>query len=105
MQPDSPAAEYATDKGRDDGGRVMSHEDDDTRSSTDSVETQTGVKKVEAVSMTWSKWGLIIAYVGYARCCSYLSLEEPGSSISIFHLIGAIGFLQWIISCKPFHLT
>lgn len=28
------------------------------------VKTQDGVKAMEAVSMTWSKWGLIVAYLG-----------------------------------------
>ena len=49
--------------------RMASHDDDDDdddmRSSADSTETQRGVKRVEAVSQTWTKWGLVWAYVGY----------------------------------------
>lgn len=38
--------------------------DGDDRSSLSSDDAQTGVKRVEAVSLTWTKWGLIAAYVG-----------------------------------------
>jgi hypothetical protein len=28
---------------------------------------QAGVQNIEAVSMTWTKWGLILAYIGYVH--------------------------------------
>ena len=28
-------------------------------------DAQAGVKNIEAISMTWTKWGLIFAYAGY----------------------------------------
>lgn len=37
---------------------------EDSRSSLSSDETQTGVKNIEAVSQTWTKWSLIAAYFG-----------------------------------------
>lgn len=35
---------------------------DDTESTVSSA--QEGVKRIEAVAMSWSKWGLICAYIG-----------------------------------------
>jgi hypothetical protein len=32
-----------------------------------SDDAQAGVKNIEAVSMTWKKWGLIAAYVRFVR--------------------------------------
>ena len=32
-----------------------------------SRDAQAGVKNIEAVSMTWTKWGLIAAYFGYGK--------------------------------------
>ena len=40
-------------------------DDDDVRSSNDSTETQRGVKRLQAVRQTWTKWSLAWAYVGY----------------------------------------
>jgi hypothetical protein len=39
-------------------GDVGSHDDGD-------VEPQEGVRQIEAVAMTWTRWGLISAYIGY----------------------------------------
>ena len=38
---------------------------EDDRSSLTSYDAQAGVKGIEAISQTWSKWALISAYVGY----------------------------------------
>lgn len=38
------------------------YHDDSSSLSTD--ETQAGVKNIEVVSQTWSKWALIVAYLG-----------------------------------------
>lgn len=48
--------------------------DDDDRSSLDSYE-QTGVKNIEAISLTWSKWSLISAYLGIFLLAFFTSLE------------------------------
>ena len=37
---------------------------EDDQSSLSSYETQNGVKNIEAISQTWTKWSLISAYVG-----------------------------------------
>jgi hypothetical protein len=37
-------------------------------SSTSSA--QDGVKRIEAVSMTWTRWGLVLAYIGYVYICA-----------------------------------
>jgi hypothetical protein len=39
-------------------------ESEDDQSSFSSEETQTGVKTIEAVSQTWTRWSLIAAYLG-----------------------------------------
>jgi hypothetical protein len=36
----------------------------DSGDSDTSSEVQDGVRRIEAVSRTWSKWGLVIAYMG-----------------------------------------
>jgi hypothetical protein len=46
-------------------------------------ETQDGVKRIEAVAMTWTKWGLIAAYIGYVSYSRVISLfNVPGG---VFH--------------------
>ena len=40
-----------------------SHEEDRHSSSLD--DAQIGVKNIEAISQTWTKWSLIFAYLGY----------------------------------------
>jgi len=35
------------------------------RDSPESENAQAGVKNIEAVSLTWTKWGLIAAYIRY----------------------------------------
>ena len=37
----------------------------DDRSSTISDDGQAGVKHIEAISQTWTKWSLVVAYLGY----------------------------------------
>ena len=37
---------------------------EDDQSSLSSYETQNGVKNIEAISQTWTKWSLVSAYVG-----------------------------------------
>ena len=36
----------------------------DDRSLATSIEAQAGVKGIEAISTTWTKWSLIVAYIG-----------------------------------------
>ena len=41
------------------------HSDGDERSSSSSDDDpQAGVKNIEAISQTWTKWSLVFAYVG-----------------------------------------
>ena len=40
------------------------HNHDDDQSSLSSDNTQAGVKNIEAISQTWTKWSLISAYLG-----------------------------------------
>ena len=52
------------------------HADDDhadDESSISSSDTQTGVRNIEAVSQTWTKWSLIAAYAGYVLYMIYTS--------------------------------
>jgi hypothetical protein len=44
-------------------------------SSTSSA--QDGVKRIEAVSMTWTRWGLVFAYIGYVY--TYVCHDIPPS--------------------------
>ena len=44
--------------------RDHDHGDNDDQSSLHSNDTQAGVKNIEAISRSWSKWSLISAYVG-----------------------------------------
>ena len=50
----------------------------DEDSSTFSAEVESGVRKIEAISQTWSKWGLIFAYIGYAICIFQLISPPDG---------------------------
>jgi len=51
---------------REKGATLVPHEGyADETSSTSSIETQAGVKRVEAVTSSWTKWSLAIAYIGY----------------------------------------
>lgn len=53
----------ATARTQDKGHAYVSDADD--QSSLSSYETQAGVKNIEAISQTWTKWSLIAAYLGY----------------------------------------
>lgn len=53
----------ATSPTRDKGHAYVGDADD--QSSLSSDETQAGVKNIEAISQTWTKWSLIAAYLGY----------------------------------------
>lgn len=39
-------------------------DDDDDASSSGSDGAQTGMKGIEAISQTWTRWSLIVAYLG-----------------------------------------
>ena len=50
---------------RDKDAAVVGHEHyEEDNSSIDSDQTQVGVRRIEAISQTWTKWSLIVAYVG-----------------------------------------
>lgn len=54
--------------GTEGGGHVVDDEKDAAAEhhslESSNAEAQMGVKGIEAVSMTWTKWGLIVAYLG-----------------------------------------
>lgn len=69
---------------REKGANLVPHERfADETSSTSSVETQAGVKRVEAVTSSWTKWSLAIAYIGYTSLPLhvYHPRTSPASSI------------------------
>lgn len=47
------------------GEHLVSEEDDYESTTTSDSEVQEGVRKVEAISKTWTQRALIIAYLGY----------------------------------------
>ncbi|KAI9826331.1 MAG: hypothetical protein M1832_000248 [Thelocarpon impressellum] len=58
---------------------------DDESSSSSLADVPAGVKQVEAVSLTWSKWGLIAAYVGVFLMAFSTSLEgQTVASLSVY---------------------
>lgn len=58
----------------------------DDLQSVSSDGAQAGVRKVEAVTSTWSKWGLIFAYVGCENSFRYFCLDVSISQLH-HHLI------------------
>ncbi len=61
---------------KDSMARRPSFSEDEGSPTPSSIEPQAGVKKAEAVSLTWTLWGLITAYIGYALRCSCVSRRE-----------------------------
>ncbi|KAL8937589.1 MAG: hypothetical protein Q9211_003606 [Gyalolechia sp. 1 TL-2023] len=59
--------------------------DDDDQSSLDSYQ-QTGVKNIEAISQTWTRWSLISAYLGTEDFLNPLEPETDRRRFSIFLL-------------------
>lgn len=43
----------------------QNEKDVETVNNEDANATQAGVQNIEAVSMTWTTWSLVIAYIGY----------------------------------------
>ena len=80
-------------------GMASSHQDDDDRHSTDDAESpatssiseedQAGVRNIEAVSQTWTRWSLIVAYVGYSTLMTSCFCLGGTANISQ-HLLGCI---------------
>ncbi|KAK5631856.1 hypothetical protein RRF57_007570 [Xylaria bambusicola] len=69
--------------------------------------TQEGVKAMEAISMTWSKWGLIAAYFGIFLMAFTTSLEGQvtynltafaTSSFSSHSLIATVYVIQGVVN-------
>ena len=48
---------------------------EDDRSSMSSYHAQAGVKGIEAISQTWTKWALVSAYLGYVLHPSLWKIE------------------------------
>ncbi|KAI3336587.1 siderophore iron transporter mirC [Xylariaceae sp. AK1471] len=101
----------------DEGSKTPSNElmdtpDGERPTSNDSAETQEGVKAIEAISMTWSKWGLIAAYFSIFLMAFTTSLEGQvtysvvafaTSSFSSHSLIATVYVIQGIVNAviKP----
>ncbi|KAI9702587.1 MAG: hypothetical protein M1836_001067 [Candelina mexicana] len=66
--------------------------EEDERSSISSYEAQAGVKDIEAISSTWSKWALIIAYVGIFLMAFSTSLETQ--TVATLSVYATSSFLQ-----------
>ena len=49
-----------------DKNQSLDHYDDRSSLSSDD-DAQAGVKAIEAVSQTWSKWSLLMAYLGWVK--------------------------------------
>ncbi|KAJ8125340.1 hypothetical protein O1611_g8297 [Lasiodiplodia mahajangana] len=73
-------------------------------------ETQDGVKAIEAISMVWSKWGLLAAYFGIFLMAFTTSLEGQvtysvvafaTSSFSSHSLIATVYVIQGVVNGKP----
>ncbi|EKD18351.1 hypothetical protein MBM_03344 [Drepanopeziza brunnea f. sp. 'multigermtubi' MB_m1] len=57
----------------------------DTEASSSSENAQAGVKNIEAVAMTWTAWGLLIAYASIFLMAFTVSLEgQVVQSLSVF---------------------
>ncbi|KAI0911914.1 siderochrome-iron transporter MirC [Ustulina deusta] len=80
--------------------------------SNDAEETQEGVKAIEAISMAWSKWGLVAAYCGIFLMAFTTSLEGQvtysvvafaTSSFSSHSLIATVYVIQGVVNAviKP----
>ncbi|KAI0816630.1 siderochrome-iron transporter MirC [Xylaria sp. FL0064] len=80
--------------------------------SSGTEETQDGVKTIEAISMAWSKWGLIAAYCGIFLMAFTTSLEGQvtysvvafaTSSFSSHSLIATVYVIQGVVNAviKP----
>ncbi|KAL8420287.1 hypothetical protein RB594_003172 [Gaeumannomyces avenae] len=80
VQDDRPAAAAAEEQQKPSGGAGFAQPADSLQN-----EAQDGVKAIEAVAMTWSKWGLIVAYIGIFLMAFATSLEGQVSySMSVF---------------------
>ncbi|KAI8954572.1 siderophore iron transporter mirC [Xylaria longipes] len=86
--------------------------DRERRATSGSEETQDGVKRIEAISMVWSKWGLIAAYFGIFLMAFTTSLEGQTtysvvafatSSFRSHSLIATVYVIQGVVNAviKP----
>ncbi|KAI1419013.1 siderochrome-iron transporter MirC [Xylaria sp. FL1777] len=93
-------------------GRPDAVHDGERPVSTGSEETQEGVRAMEAISMTWSKWGLIAAYCGLFLMAFTTSLEGQvtysvvafaTSSFSSHSLLATVYVVQGVVNAviKP----
>ncbi|KAL9033544.1 MAG: hypothetical protein Q9180_005891, partial [Flavoplaca navasiana] len=85
---------------------------DDDRSSLSSYDTQHGVKNIEAVSQTWTKWALVAAYAGVFLLAFFTSLESQTtinltvyatSAFSLHSLVSTVLVVQGVVNAviKP----
>ncbi|KAL8891509.1 MAG: hypothetical protein Q9205_000410 [Flavoplaca limonia] len=85
---------------------------DDDRSSLSSYDAQHGVKNIEAVSQTWTKWALVAAYAGVFLLAFFTSLESQTtinltvyatSAFSLHSLVSTVLVVQGVVNAviKP----
>ncbi|KAI0199546.1 siderophore iron transporter mirC [Astrocystis sublimbata] len=103
----SNGATDSSDAAAPDRERSLSH-----GSQSSGQETQAGVRRIEAISMVWSKWGLIAAYFGIFLMAFTTSLEGQTtytvvpfatSSFSSHSLIATVYVIQNVVNAviKP----
>ncbi|KAL8927527.1 MAG: hypothetical protein Q9208_002332 [Pyrenodesmia sp. 3 TL-2023] len=94
-----------------DGQGYVHDDDDDDRSSLSSY-YQAGVKNIEAISQTWTKWSLICAYIGIFLLAFFTSLEGQTtinltvfatSAFSTHSLVATVLVVQGVVNAviKP----
>lgn len=71
---DIPMQDIINPESRDIEANSSSINKDSHHSEDSGDDTQAGVKNIEAVSMTWTKWGLIMAYIRYTKDVLHLRI-------------------------------
>ncbi|KAL8731441.1 MAG: hypothetical protein Q9166_003416 [cf. Caloplaca sp. 2 TL-2023] len=78
-------------------------QDDDDRSSLSSYDVQQGVKNIEAISQTWTKWSLVAAYVGLESQTTTNLTVYATSAFSTHSLVATVLVVQSVVNAviKP----
>ncbi|QDS75197.1 hypothetical protein FKW77_008748 [Venturia effusa] len=87
--------------------RLESLESIERAASTDDGTEQAGTKKIEAITSSWSRWGLIVAYVSLMLMANSTSLEVQVTSImtpyatsaySAHSMVSTISVIQGVVN-------
>lgn len=106
----SPAARAVAENGKQE--RFRGEDADSLTDSSSMSSAQDGVKNIEAVAMSWSEWGLIIAYIGIFLLAFTTSLEQQStyplsvlatSSFNSHSLVSTVTVVQQVVNAviKP----